>query len=460
MGIKNIQKNNDNVAIELQKVSKSYKLYPSLVHQAIDVLKLPRLFSKKNSQYTEFKALDEVSLTINKGDRVGIIGRNGAGKTTLLKLVTGNFAATEGKIQVNGSIQALMQVGLGFHQEFSGYENIKSSLIYNGLSGKDFDDALNDIIDFVELEEFLNQPVKTYSLGMLSRLQFATATAIKPDILIVDEILGAGDAYFSGKSSDRIGKLAYSGATLLLVSHSTAQILQFCNRAIWIESGRVVMDSDAIEVVKRYEEFTQHLVHEAQSRSQIVDLDGHKSTLPKWVREKILKEIFSNNNEMSEVSSKGGVSRWPVERGLKICDVRVIDHNGQPSKELRTHSSLEIELEFVAEESTTFNYVAVIVLFTKDARYLCRHCSEIYTITLNEGEKSSVKLIYPENKLGNGSYVFSAALYKTLDLNNLSTARAYDLLSRSFEFNVIDKIEDDSTLFHHPAIWQTEVQTC
>jgi len=210
------------LSIALENVSKVYRLYPSPVAQMIDVLGLDRFMPWRRASYPEFPALDDVTLTLHKGERVGIVGRNGAGKTTLLKLITGNFRPSKGTVRVEGRVQALMQVGLGFHPEFTGRENIRSSLLYNGLSGEAFQAAVADVIDFVELGEFLDQPLKTYSLGMSGRLQFAAATAIQPEILIVDEVLGAGDAYFSAKSAERMERFAESGCTLLLVSHSMA----------------------------------------------------------------------------------------------------------------------------------------------------------------------------------------------------------------------------------------------
>jgi len=189
-------------AVVLDGVAKIYRLYDSPSEQALDVFGLSRLRFWRKPKYHDRAALENVSLMVRRGERVGIIGRNGAGKTTLLKLITGNFSPTRGTVVVNGSVQALINIGLGCHPEFTGYENIRASLVYNGLAEAELDAAIADIVDFVELDEYLHQPIKTYSLGMQSRLYFATATAIRPDILIIDEVLGAGDAYFSAKSAD------------------------------------------------------------------------------------------------------------------------------------------------------------------------------------------------------------------------------------------------------------------
>jgi len=200
-------------------------------------------------------ALKDITLKVKKGQRVGIIGANGAGKTTLLKLLCGNIVPTSGDVSVSGEIQALMGMGTGFHPEYTGRENAEASLQYNGLSSENYQTALEGVIEFSELGVFLDQPFKTYSLGMQARLMFATATAIKPEILIVDEVLGAGDAYFVAKSKIRVDELVNSGCTMLLVSHSMAQILELCTDVLWMEKGTVRMFGNAFDVVKAYEEF-------------------------------------------------------------------------------------------------------------------------------------------------------------------------------------------------------------
>ncbi len=188
-----------------------------------------------------------------------MIGRNGAGKTTLLKLVTGGLVPTEGSIHVDGSVQALLDAGGGLHPEFTGIENIRAALTYQGLSSGELRGAERDIDDFTELGEFLHQPFKTYSLGMQARLAFAIATTVEPDILIVDEVLGAGDAYFLGKSVERMRDLVAGGATALIVSHALDQIARFCDEAVWLERGRVVGRGPTTEVLKEYDKYIRVL---------------------------------------------------------------------------------------------------------------------------------------------------------------------------------------------------------
>lgn len=445
----------DSIAVSLRNVSKVYRLYSSLTEQALDVFGISMLRFWRRPMFAQYQALNDVSLEIKRGDRVGILGRNGAGKTTLLKIISGNFSPSSGTVKVDGSIQALMRVGLGFHPEFTGYENIRSSLRYNALSESDLKTAVEDVVDFVELEEFLHQPMNTYSMGMQARLLFAVATAIKPDIMIVDEVLGAGDAYFSAKCAHRMEKLTFSGCTLLLVSHSMQQVLQFCDKAIWIESGKIVKEGASLSVVKAYEEFIQKLGKESSQRS-----GPNGSTLKnKELRESILRRVLKTESGRTEPvdetsASSGGVSRWGGgESGLTINHIRLRDDEENESRVILTGQALKIEIEVLAEQDGEYPCYFVILLFTEDGRCLSRHCSEAYLLKMRQGEQYSMRLYYPQTFLGNGTYSFSAAIYKTLDLNHLNESKFYDLLSRSFEFKVVGAYRDDLSVFHHPAIW-------
>jgi len=193
-----------------------------------------------------------MSFEVGAGERVGLVGRNGAGKSTLLKLIAHLMQPTDGKVVVRGQVQALMELGTGFHPDFSGRENVLSSFAYQGVTGRQALKLLDDVLDFSELEDFIDNPVKTYSAGMYSRLAFAAATAIRPEILIIDEILGAGDAYFAGKSAKRMRSLTAEGTTVLFVSHDMSSVQMICDRAVWIDRGRIVADGDTIQIGRSY----------------------------------------------------------------------------------------------------------------------------------------------------------------------------------------------------------------
>lgn len=440
----------DENAIVFENVSKVYKLYNSQWQMVKDALGF-----KSRKQCQEFNALKNINLTVKKGERIGLIGRNGAGKSTLLKLITGNFQQTSGNIIINGKVQALMNTGIGFHPEFTGMENIKASLLYNGLKKDQFNEAIEDIIDFVELGVFLNQPLKTYSLGMQSRLHFAVATSIKPEILIVDEVLGAGDAYFSAKSADRMKKLTSSGCTLILVSHSNQQILQFCDQAVWIECGEILQIGESIEIVKNYEAYSKSLELENTAKTLVVNDNNTSVIHSKWLREKLLEKIFAENeNPSNKYDRNKKISRWtPMENGLKINQLKLLNKNKESSHIFKAGEELNFEMHIKADNFGEYDVYFMILLFTADGRWLSRHCSDKYKLILDNTLECSITLTFNELLLGNGKYIFSAGLYKVLDLHDLSTASYYEILSRSFEFEVKGHYLIDETIFYHPAKW-------
>ncbi len=240
--------NGQKPAVQLRDVGKRFALYGSPLRQMLGYLGV----GSRGVAYKQ--AVDGVNLTIAHGEKVGVIGHNGSGKTTLLRLITGYTRPTSGQVEVDGTIQALMQRGYGFNDALSGLENIRNALVYNGLPVSMLAEAEADIVDFVELGEFLHHPVKTYSLGMRARLEFAAATAIHPDVLVIDEVLGAGDGYFVHKSARRMRQLV-ADITLLLVSHSLDQIREYCDRVIWMDGGRLREDGPVDQVLGNYRRY-------------------------------------------------------------------------------------------------------------------------------------------------------------------------------------------------------------
>lgn len=237
----------DNPAIILTDVTKHYRLFGNAFAQMLGFMGLKRAGKHKT-------ALRNINLKINKGEKVGVIGRNGSGKTTLLKLIVGHTQVTHGRIEVEGVVQSMMQMGYGFNPDLTGHDNVNYTLVLAGMAGNARKAALAEIEAFVELGQFFYYPIKTYSLGMLARLEFATATAIRPDILAIDEVLGAGDGYFVKKCADRMQQLI-DRTTLLLVSHSLDQISTYCQRVIWLDGGQLVKDGPAQEVIQAYRDF-------------------------------------------------------------------------------------------------------------------------------------------------------------------------------------------------------------
>jgi len=233
--------------IVFTKVTKKYNLYKS------DKRRVISLFTKKVKGKQKV-AVDNVSFKIMKGEMVALIGRNGAGKSTILKMMTGVAYPTSGKIEVNGTVSALLELTSGFDSEFSGRENIYLKGQLMGMKTKDIKKVEAEIIEFSELSEYIDQPVRTYSSGMKARLGFAISTNINADILIIDEALSVGDAAFKAKCKNRIAEIVQNeGLTLLFVTHSGSMAKEFCRRGIIIRSGKKVFDSDIDSAIEEYE---------------------------------------------------------------------------------------------------------------------------------------------------------------------------------------------------------------
>jgi len=237
--------NNDEIVIQFNHVTKMYKLFKN------DKRRLMYTFFK-NIKYKEKKAVDDVSFKIKKGETVALFGKNGAGKSTILKMITGVCFPTNGDIEVKGRVSALLELTSGFDPEFTGRENIylKGQLL--GISDTEIKELEPDIIAFAEISEYIDQPVRTYSSGMKARLGFSINVNIKPEILIVDEILSVGDIAFQQKSEEKMKSMIGGGTTVLFVSHSLAQIKNICDRAVWLDHGQVKKIGPAKEICDEY----------------------------------------------------------------------------------------------------------------------------------------------------------------------------------------------------------------
>ena len=234
-----------SVAIRVKDLTKKYKLYQKRSER------LANAFGKEKN-IKEFYALKGGSFEISKGESVGIIGHNGAGKSTLLKLLTGVAFPTSGEIEINGRLASMLELGSGFNPELTGMENIYFNGSLNGLTKEEIDGKLKDILEFADIGNFIEQPVKNYSSGMFARLAFAVAINVDPDILIVDEILSVGDVGFQVKCMEKFNEFKKKGKTILYVSHGLGTVKKFCDRAIWLQKGEVVDDGNSVIVVERY----------------------------------------------------------------------------------------------------------------------------------------------------------------------------------------------------------------
>ena len=479
-------------AITLEDVTKTYDLYNSPGEMLFYTLGLQKIVRPKR-EVPRFTALKNISFSIGRGERVGLIGRNRAGKTTTLRLISGNYPPTSGQVSVQGSVQALMQLGLGFHPEFTGYENIKAALNYNGLLGAQLEEAIADVVDFCELGAFLNQPLKTYSLGMQSRVQFAAATAIHPDILIVDEVLGAGDAYFSAKSALRMERLAKSGCTLILVSHSWQMIQQYCERAIWLEAGRVKMDGPAFEVLAGYESHIagatakfhakgdempvsqtapwELMQSQFSTASQDDQANGISPGLPEsyadegnapdyasvdWIADQLrTKENIKGDQETALKLSNGRtVFRVAGVPGIKFSDFSIrID--GSNRNVVRTGGAMTIEIELAAQRTDTFACTYWIHFFGLDGSRLARVRSPIDKFDLNEGDLRKVSVRLDPVLLGTRDYLLSFSVFdnKVTESSADTLHQRYDMLPRCYQLKVLGSNDSDAPVLHHTGGW-------
>ena len=242
--MKNIKNEN---AIEVIDVTKTFKIY----YDKASTLKEKMFFWKRN-QSEVFTALKHIFLTIKKGETVGLVGVNGSGKSTLLKLMTKIIYPNQGKVITHGKLTSLLELGAGFHQDFTGRENIYFNAAIFGLTKQEIDKRLDTIIEFSELGEFIDNPVRTYSSGMYMRLAFSIAINVDADILLIDEILAVGDQHFQDKCFQKLEELKNSDKTIVIVSHSLDQIEKLCTRAIWINEGVVALDGEPHDVIEEY----------------------------------------------------------------------------------------------------------------------------------------------------------------------------------------------------------------
>lgn len=234
-------------AIEVKKMTKYFNVYSDKAN----TLKEKLLFWKRSNKEIR-TVLKDINIDIKKGETVALIGTNGSGKSTLLKLMTKIIYPSKGTVETKGKLTSLLELGAGFHPDFSGRENIYFNASIFGLSKMDIDNRLNDIITFSELEEFIDNPVRTYSSGMYMRLAFSVAINVDADILLIDEILAVGDQHFQDKCFKKLEELRDSNKTIVIVTHSLDSVKKLCNRAIWIKDGNVEMDGKTEEVVEKY----------------------------------------------------------------------------------------------------------------------------------------------------------------------------------------------------------------
>lgn len=391
-----------NTVVKFDGVSKVFELHRDLREAIWPKIPIFQILNKSTDPNTKTKvALNAVSLSIEKGEKVGIIGRNGSGKTTLLRLLIGQTRPSTGTITLTGKVQALMQTGFGFNPELSGIDNIKNSLLYNGLKPEEHPHFVSEILDFVELGKFIEYPIKTYSLGMHARLEFAVATAIQPDVLVIDEVMGAGDGYFARKSANRMRNLV-AKSTLVLVSHSLSQVAEFCDRTIWLDNGEIMADGDTEKVIKDYETF----MAEYNAKRHIGASSPQPDQAPKTDDElSLFKDSYvadQNFNLAIRASLAGEVGptvkfekRQPDGLAYIICPV------GE-------RLSFDITVDFGAKYSPQDTDI-VLWGYSASGAYLFK--SKVSLSLLSPAKKQNFCISKPKSNIGIGEYIIFCGLF-------------------------------------------------
>lgn len=359
----------NNWAIKIEHLNKIYKIFDRPVDRVKEAL---NPFNKRYSK--DFYALNDVSLTIRKGETVGIIGKNGAGKSTLLKIITGVLTPTSGKLETKGRIASLLELGGGFNPELTGVENILMNGTIMGYSDEEMKPRIQQIIDFADIGDFINQPVKMYSSGMFARLAFSVNAFVAPDILIVDEALSVGDIKFQVKCMEKMEELMHGGCTVLFVSHDLNVLRRLCKRSFFFEHGRLIADGETNVVADKYLEFMD---------DGIENKSCHRTGK------------FATNSDIAAITA-----------------FHLMDCNGVEKDEFEYNEPIRVVVEYEVFDETMAGAVLGIAVKAAGERYICglnTYLDEI-EIPWKKGH-NSYQLEYPNGLLAlGGKYHFDVAL--------------------------------------------------
>jgi len=401
-------------AIELRNVSKIYRRYGGKQFSTLKSALLQRSILRDLKPRETFPALTDVSFTVQKGSTYGVMGRNGSGKSTALKLVAGITKPTSGSVRVEGRISALIELGAGFHPEISGRENVFINGIMLGLTKREIQERFDEIVDFAELREFIDAPVKTYSSGMYMRLGFAVAIHVNPDVLLVDEVLAVGDEGFTHKCLDKFAEFKRSNKTILLVTHSLNLIERFCDDALWLDEGRALAHGDPKRVVGAYltkvEEGEEALLA-ATTAKAVEDASGDR---PEEREKQDAQDEPRQAERPSDPTSdmvRATEGRWG-SREVEITDVTLLDQEGQPSFVFHSGDPLSIRVKLRASQPTD-DFVFGIGLFNADG--VCCYGTNTYLEEMDPervaGEAEATFAIESID-LVEGTYKIDVAIHK------------------------------------------------
>lgn len=335
-------------AIDVQNVSKIYKLYDRSRDRLAEALHLTK---KKLSK--DHYALDQINFQVKKGETVGIIGTNGSGKSTILKIITGVLNPTSGKVEIDGRISALLELGAGFNMEYTGIQNVYLNGTMIGFSEEEIKAKLDDILEFADIGDFVYQPVKTYSSGMFVRLAFAVAINIDPEILIVDEALSVGDVFFQAKCYHKFEEFKKEGKTIVIVSHDLSSISKYCDRVILLNKGHKLAEGEPKKIVDLYKKLLVNQLDEEDLQDYHDDDDSSKSEIIKKRKESVAKKTNGITPQKADQQGqrwKGFMVENPnvIEYGTKeieIIDYCILDEHGNISNNIEKGTKYTIKFK-------------------------------------------------------------------------------------------------------------------
>lgn len=397
-------------AIELTDVTKAYRRFTGRQFSTLKSALLQRSILRDLQPSEILPALNGVSFTVPKGSTYGVIGRNGSGKSTALKLVAGITKPTSGTVRVDGRISALIELGAGFHPEISGRENVYINGIMLGLTRNDIRERFDDIVDFAELREFIDAPVKTYSSGMYMRLGFAVAIHVDPDVLLVDEVLAVGDEGFTHKCLDKFAEFRRRGKTVLLVTHSLGLVERFCDDCLWLDQGKAREHGDPRRVIDAYLTAVEHGEEQllASTTAKAVAAAG----APPAAEEKAPDTTSAQSGE-SELQDmfKAIEGRWG-SREVEITEVTLLDAAGEPSFVYHSGDPMAVKLSITAKAPTE-DFVFGVSLFNADG--VCCYGTNTYIEEMSsERLEGSGTVTFAIDKLDfvEGTYKLDVAVHK------------------------------------------------
>jgi len=376
---------NPENAIEVCNVTKYFKVYEDKGHMLRD-----RIIHFNRNKYEKREVLKNISFDIKKGESVGIIGKNGCGKSTTLKMLTRILRPNSGTITKNGRVYSLIELGAGFHPDMTGRENIYINASIFGIKAKEVDKKLDDIIRFSELEEYINNPVRTYSSGMYMRLAFAVAINVDADILLVDEILAVGDNAFQTKCFNKLKSLKDEGVTIVLVSHALGQVEKLCDRAIWLEHGEIHEDGLARQVCKDYLESAEEdrlKRAEIEYQQQVVEQTEIEDNVTQEMNEKEFEKRKKNLSCHKIAAQCGPDARRSGNGKAYFTEVKMLDVSDKEKIIYNTGEKIKIKMKYsVVGENQKLNFVIGITRSDWVFCYGAQTKDTLGTIDLKNGE--------------------------------------------------------------------------